>query len=97
MEINKELKKILEDDATLMKYSNESFEKIDKNKSGFIEDTEFIKPMLAIMKEVYDKDITEDAIKYMMKGLDRDHDGKLSKEEFSKAFKIVMEELAKKA
>ena len=77
------LKSILNDQKKYNKYSDNVFDKVDKNKNGYIEKDELahlIQEMVNKLKK--ETNIPEDKVEAALKLIDTDRDGKISKEEF---------------
>ena len=79
------LKSILNDEKKYNEYSDKAFDKADKDKSGYIEKKE----LAILMQDLINKlrketKIPEDKVQYIIKTIDTDGDGKISKEEFRK-------------
>ena len=79
------LKSILNDEKKYNEYSDKAFDKGDKDKSGYIEKKE----LAILMQDLINKlrketKIPEDKVQYIIKTIDTDGDGKISKEEFRK-------------
>ena len=77
------LKSILNDQKKYNKYSDNVFDKVDKNKNGYIEKDELanlIREMIKKLKK--ETNIPEDKVEAALKLIDTDGDGKISKEEF---------------
>ena len=78
-------KSILNDEGKYNDYSDKAFDKIDTDKSGYIEKEELTKLIQElVIKLKKDTKIPEDKVKMALEALDTDGDGKISKEEFRK-------------
>ena len=80
------LKSVLDDEPTFNSYMDSCFDKVDVDKSGFIEEKELetlIKKVTELFK--FKKiEVTEEQINNALKIMDTDKDGKISREEFRK-------------
>ena len=78
-------KSVINDEKKYNGYSDEVFDKLDKNKNGYIEKDELahlIQELInKLKKEII---IPEDKVETALKLIDTDGDGKISKEEFRK-------------
>ena len=79
------LKDIVSDEQKYGEYSDTAFDKVDTNKSGYIEKDELnalINELISKLKQ--DTRVPEDKVETALKTLDTDGDGKISREEFKK-------------
>ena len=79
----KTFKSVINDQKKYDKYSDDVFDKVDKNKNGYIEKDELahlIQEMVNKLKK--ETKIPEDKVESALKLIDTDGDGKISKEEF---------------
>ena len=77
------LKLILNDEKKYNEYSDKAFNKADKDKNGYIDKKE----LAILMQDLINKlrketKIPEDKVQLVIKTIDTDGDGKISKEEF---------------
>ena len=78
-------KSVINDEKKYNGYSDEVFDKLDKNKNGYIEKdelTHLIQELINKLKK--EAIIPEDKVETALKLIDTDGDGKISKEEFRK-------------
>ena len=76
-------KSILKDEKKYNGYSDEVFNKVDKNKNGYIEKEELSNLIQELIKKFKkDTKIPADKVEAALKLIDTDKDGKISKEEF---------------
>ena len=79
------LKSILNDEKKYNGYSDSVFEKVDKNKNGYVEKDELATLIQELIKKLKkETKIPEDKVQLALKVIDTDGDGKISKEEFRK-------------
>ena len=79
------LKSILNDEKKYNEYSDKVFNKADKDKNGYIDKKE----LAILMQDLINKlrketKIPENKVELVIKTIDKDDDGKISKEEFRK-------------
>ena len=79
------LKSILNDEKKYNEYSDKVFNKADKDKNGYIDKNE----LAILMQDLINKlrketKIPENKVELVIKTIDKDGDGKISKEEFRK-------------
>ena len=79
------LKSILSDEKKYNEYSDKAFSKADKDKDGYIDKKE----LAILMQDLINKlrketKIPENKVELVIKTIDKDGDGKISKEEFRK-------------
>ena len=79
------LKSILNDEKKYNEYSDKVFNKADKDKNGYIDKKE----LAILMQDLINKlrketKIPENKVELVIKTIDKDGDGKISKEEFRK-------------
>ena len=81
----KSLKPLLNNEQKYNKYSDTAFDKVDKDKNGYIEKEELTLLIQELINKIKkDIKIPEDKVKKVLEIIDTDKDGKLSKEEFRK-------------
>ena len=81
----KSLKSLLNNEQKYNKYSDTAFDKVDKDKNGYIEKEELTLLIQELINKIKkDIKIPEDKVKKVLEIIDTDKDGKLSKEEFRK-------------
>ena len=81
----KSLKSLLNNEQKYNKYSDKAFDKVDKDKNGYIEKEELTLLIQELINKIKkDIKIPEDKVKKVLEIIDTDKDGKLSKEEFRK-------------
>ena len=79
------LKSILNDEKKYNEYSDKAFDKVDKDKSGYIEKKELGKLIQDLINKLRkETTIPENKVEIIIKAMDTDGDGKISKEEFRK-------------
>ena len=79
------LKSILNDEKKYNEYSDKAFNKADKDKNGYIDKKELAILMQDIINNLRkETKIPEDKVQLVIKTIDTDGDGKISKEEFRK-------------
>ena len=90
-----EIEKLLNNAAFFNPIVNHLFEEYDKDKSGFIDLNEFYNCIVQLNSEEFHiaPPKKEDVLKYMDK-LDKNSDGKISKEEFRPFIKEILTKLA---
>ena len=80
----KSVKKLLNNKVKFNQVTSSSFDKYDKDKSGYIEQAELkdvINEMASQLNR--DTDISEEDVKNVLQAIDTNKDGKISKQEFS--------------
>ena len=78
-------KSILNDEKKYNEYSDNVFDKVDKNKNGYIEKNELANLIQELINKLKkETKIPEDKVETALKVIDTDGDGKISKEEFRK-------------
>ena len=79
------LKSILNDEKKYNEYSDKAFDKVDKDKSGYIEKKELGKLIQDLINKLRkETTIPENKVEIIIKTIDTDGDEKISKEEFRK-------------
>ena len=78
-------KSVINDEKKYNGYSDEVFDKLDKNKNGYIEKDELAHLIQELINKLKKETIIpEDKVETALKLIDTDGDGKISKEEFRK-------------
>ena len=78
-------KSVINDEKKYNGYSDEVFDKLDKNKNGYIEKDELAHLIQELINKLKKETvIPEDKVETALKLIDTDGDGKISKEEFRK-------------
>jgi Ca2+-binding EF-hand superfamily protein len=77
------LKEVLDDEPKFNGYMDKCFDKIDSDQSGFIEKEE-VETLIKTIALKFKKDfeVPEEKIITVLESIDKDGDGKISKEEF---------------
>ena len=79
------IKSFLNDEKKYNEYSDKAFNKADKDKNGYIDKKELAILMQDIINNLRkETKIPEDKVQLVIKTIDTDGDGKISKEEFRK-------------
>ena len=77
------VKKLLNSKTEFNKVTTSSFDKYDKDKSGYIEEAELKEVINEMAIQLHIKsDISQDDVKKVLNSIDINKDGKISKEEF---------------
>ena len=85
------LKSIADDEGKCNSYADSAFDAVDKDKSGYVERNEIgnlVKELVSKFKK--DFNIPEDKLTEAMNLMDKDGDGKISKEEFRKTSRLQL-------
>ena len=78
-------KKIINDEKKYGEYSDNVFDKVDKDKNGYVEKGEIANLIQELIKKLKkDTKVPEDKVQTALKLIDTDGDGRISKEEFRK-------------
>ena len=84
---NAEIIAILKDPKTFSKATEEIFNLLDTNKSGFIEQSEFKNAMIDLAKKLNAPEPSDAEITQSLNSVDKDKDGKISKKELEDIIK----------
>merc|ERR1711898_10404 len=79
------IRELVNDESKLKEFSDEAFDQLDDDGSGFLEPTE-IKQVL----EQFGSSPTDEQLNDVVRDLDKDNNGKIDKEEFMMLFKNVL-------
>ena len=78
-------KKLINDEKKYGEYSDNVFDKVDKDKNGYVEKGEIANLIQELIKKLKkDTKVPEDKVQTALKLIDTDGDGRISKEEFRK-------------
>merc|ERR1712139_323643 len=79
------IRELVNDESKLKEFSDEAFDQLDDDGSGFLEPTE-IKQVL----EQFGSSPTDEQLNDVVRDLDKDNNGKIDKQEFMMLFKNVL-------
>lgn len=89
----REIKDILENEEKLKAVSDSLFEQKDTDKTGFIEEKEFITIVTEFSQTMEIPPPSEGDVKSMIESLDSNNDGKFSKDEFVVFLRLLLQAL----
>ena len=90
-EKNAEIIAVLQDPKTCTDAVEEIFTKLDTDKSGFIEQSEFKKSMIELAKKLNTPEPTEAEITQTLNAVDTNKDGKISKKELEDLVRFFLD------
>ena len=90
-EKNAQVIAVLQDPKTCTDAVEEIFEKLDKDKSGFIEQSEFRASMFELAKKLNAPEPTESEITQTLNSIDSNKDGKISKKEMEDLVRFFLD------
>ena len=83
--VKSSVKDLLNDENKYFTFSSDVFDKYDKDKSGYIEQTELKEVINELAKKLnQETKVSEDVVKAALDHMDTDTDGKISRDEFCK-------------
>ncbi|CAG9310987.1 unnamed protein product [Blepharisma stoltei] len=85
-----QLTKLLNNDQALAKVSRPSFNEIDTDNSGYIEEKELLRVMINASSSMRAKPPTKEDVKNIMRQIDRNSDGSISFPEYQEMLKIML-------